>query len=459
VPLRPAALKDNCTEDWEICMAKTHKPLYRSLYFQVICAIVIGVLLGYFYPETGAAMKPLGDGFIKLIKMIIAPIIFCTVVVGIAGMEDMKKVGKTGGLALLYFEIVSSIALVVGLSIVNFVQPGGGMNIDPASLDTKGVAAYTKPGQMQSTQEFLLNIIPNTLVDAFAKGEILQVLLIAVLFGFCLHKFGGRGTLVFDMIEKTSHVLFAIVGVIMKFAPLGAFGAMAFTIGKYGIGSLQQLAQLMGSFYLTCALFIFVVLGLIARWAGFSIFRFIGFIKEELLIVLGTSSSESVLPRIMEKMEKLGCSKSVVGLVIPTGYSFNLDGTSIYLTMAALFVAQATNTDLTLVQELTILGVLLLTSKGASGVTGSGFIVLAATLSSVPTIPVAGLALILGIDRFMSEARALTNLIGNGVATIVVSKWEKELDAAKMTRVMSSGAVEEELEAEARLPHSESKAV
>ncbi len=327
-------------------MAKTHKPLYRSLYFQVICAIVIGVLLGYFYPETGTAMKPLGDGFIKLIKMIIAPIIFCTVVVGIAGMEDMKKVGKTGGLALLYFEIVSTIALVVGLSI--------------ASLDTKGVAAYTKPGQMQSTQEFLLNIIPNTLVDAFAKGEILQVLLIAVLFGFCLHKFGGRGTLVFDMIEKTSHVLFAIVGVIMKFAPLGAFGAMAFTIGKYGLGSLLSLGKLMGTFYLTCLVFMLIVLGLISRYHGFSILKFIRYIKEELLIVLGTSSSESVLPRMMAKMENLGVKKSTVGLVIPTGYSFNLDGTSIYLTMAAVFVAQATNTPMTLTQQLTLLAVLLL---------------------------------------------------------------------------------------------------
>src|SRR5438874_5028148 len=305
-------------------MAKTHKPLYKSLYFQVICAIVIGVLLGHFYPETGTAMKPLGDGFIKLIKMIIAPIIFCTVVVGIAGMEDMKKVGKTGGLALLYFEIVSTIALVVGLTIVNFVQPGAGMNIDPASLDTKGVAAYTKPGQLQSTQEFLLNIIPNTLVDAFAKGEILQVLLIAVLFGFCLHKFGGRGTLVFDMVEKIAHVLFAIVGVIMKVAPLGAFGAMAFTIGKYGLGSLLSLGKLMGTFYLTCLIFILVVLGLIARYHGFGILKFIRYIKEELLIVLGTSSSESVLPRMMAKLENLGVKKYTVGLVINTGYSVYL---------------------------------------------------------------------------------------------------------------------------------------
>jgi aerobic C4-dicarboxylate transport protein len=418
-------------------MDKTHKPLYKSLYFQVICAIVLGVLLGHFYPETGTAMKPLGDAFIKLIKMIIAPIIFCTVVVGIAGMEDMKKVGKTGGFALLYFEIVSSIALVVGLTIVNLVQPGAGMNVDPASLDTKGVAAYTKPGQMQSTQDFLLNIIPNTVVDAFAKGEILQVLLVAVMFGFCLHKFGGRGTLVFDMIEKTSHVLFAIVGIIMKVAPIGAFGAMAFTIGKYGVGSLLSLGKLMGTFYLTCLVFILVVLGLIARYHGFSILKFIRYIKEELLIVLGTSSSESVLPRMMAKMENLGVKRSTVGLVIPTGYSFNLDGTSIYLTMAAVFVAQATNTPMTLTQQLTLLAVLLLTSKGAAGVTGSGFIVLAATLSAVGNVPVAGLALILGIDRFMSEARALTNLIGNGVATVVVGKWCGELDMKRMKKVLN----------------------
>ena len=408
------------------------KPIYKSLYFQVVTAIVIGVLLGYFYPETGAAMKPLGDGFIKLIKMVIAPIIFCTVVVGIAGMEDMKKVGKTGGLALLYFEIVSSIALVVGLLIINFIEPGSGMNVDVKTLDTKGIAAYTGPGKMVGTVDFLLNIIPNTVVDAFAKGEILQVLLFAVMFGFALHKFGGRGTLIFDLIEKGSHVLFSIVGIIMKAAPIGAFGAMAFTIGKYGVGSLLSLGKLMGTFYLTCLLFIFVVLGLIARLSGFSIWKFIKYIKEELLIVLGTSSSESVLPRMMAKMENLGARKSVVGLVIPTGYSFNLDGTSIYLTMAAVFIAQATNTPMTLIQQLTMLGVLLLTSKGAAGVTGSGFIVLAATLSAVGSVPVAGLALILGIDRFMSEARALTNLIGNGVATIVVAKWTGDLDVERL---------------------------
>ncbi len=425
------------------------KPFYRSLYFQVITAIVLGVLLGHFWPDTGASMKPLGDGFIKLIKMIIAPIIFCTVVVGIAGMEDMKKVGKTGGLALLYFEIVSSIALVVGLVIINIVRPGAGMNVDVSQLDAKSVAAYTGPGKMQSTTDFLLNVIPNTVVDAFAKGEILQVLLIAVMFGFALHKFGGRGTLVFDVIEKGSHVLFVIVGYIMKVAPIGAFGAMAFTIGKYGVSSLLQLGQLMATFYLTCLLFIFVVLGGIARFHGFSIWKFIKYIKEELLIVLGTSSSESVLPRMMAKLENLGARKSVVGLVVPTGYSFNLDGTSIYLTMAAVFIAQATNTDMTLAQQLTLLAVLLLTSKGAAGVTGSGFIVLAATLSAVGHVPVAGLALILGIDRFMSEARALTNLIGNGVATVVVAKWTNDLDTVRMKRILDN-----ETSAEADTPEA-----
>ncbi len=410
------------------------RPIWKSLYAQVITAIVVGVILGHFWPQAGEAMKPLGDGFIKLIKMIIAPIIFCTVVVGIAGMEDMKKVGKTGGLALLYFEVVSSIALVVGLVIINVVQPGAGMNIDANALDTKNIAAYTGPGKLQGTVEFLMAIVPTTVVDAFAKGEILQVLLFSVLFGFALHRFGGRGTLVFDVIEKTSHVLFAIVGVIMKLAPIGAFGAMAFTIGKYGLGSLVQLAWLMGTFYATCLFFVFVVLGLIARFHGFSIWKFVRYIKEELLIVLGTSSSESVLPRMIAKMENLGARKSVVGLVIPTGYSFNLDGTSIYLTMAAVFIAQATNTPMTLGQQITLLAVLLLTSKGAAGVTGSGFIVLAATLSAVGHVPVAGLALILGIDRFMSEARALTNLVGNGVATIVVAKWTGDLDATRLQR-------------------------
>ena len=410
------------------------KPLYRSLYFQVIVAIVLGVLLGYFFPDTGTAMKPLGDGFIKLIKMIIAPIIFCTVVVGIAGMENMKTVGKTGGYALLYFEAVSTIALIVGLVIINVLQPGVGMNIDPASLDTRSVAQYAAPGKMQSTTDFLLNVIPNTVVDAFAKGEILQVLLFSVLFGFALHAFGAKGKPVFELIDKLSHILFGIVGIIMKVAPLGAFGAMAFTIGKYGVGTLLSLAKLMGTFYATCLFFILVVLGIIARVHGFSILKFIRYIKEELFIVLGTSSSESVLPRMIAKLENLGVKKSVVGLVIPTGYSFNLDGTSIYLTMAAVFIAQATNTPMTLTQQLTLLGVLLLTSKGAAGVTGSGFIVLAATLSAVGAVPVAGLALILGIDRFMSEARALTNLIGNGVATVVVGRWCGEVNMARLRR-------------------------
>ena len=412
-------------------------PIYKILYFQVLAAVVLGVLLGNFYPSLAVDMKPFGDAFIKGIKMLIAPIIFCTVVVGIAGMEDMKKVGKTGGIALLYFEVMSTIALIVGLLVVNILQPGAGMNIDPATLDTKAIAAYTGPGQMATTTEFLLNIIPNTVVDAFAKGEILQVLFIAVLFGFALHKFGGRGTLVFDVIEKFSHVLFDIIGIIMKFAPIGAFGAMAFTIGKYGVGSLFSLGKLMGAFYMTCLIFVFIVLGIVARLNGFSIFKFVSYIKEELLIVLGTSSSESVLPRMMEKMELLGAKKSCVGLVIPTGYSFNLDGTSIYLTMAAVFIAQATDTPMTITQQVTLLLVLLLTSKGAAGVTGSGFIVLAATLSAVGHVPVAGLAIILGIDRFMSEARALTNLVGNGVATIVVARWTGELDQKQLTSVLN----------------------
>src|SRR6267143_4326667 len=421
------------------------KKFYQSLYFRVVTAILIGVLLGHFYPETGAAMKPLGDGFVKLIRMVIAPIIFCTVVTGIAGMENLKAVGKTGGLALLYFEVISTIALVVGLVIVNVVRPGAGMNVDPATLDTKAIAAYSAPGQLQSITDFLLNVIPSSVVDAFARGDILQVLLFAILFGFALHAFGDKGKLVFDFIDKFSQVMFGIVGIIMKVAPIGAFGAMAFTIGKYGVGTLASLGKLMAAFYVTCLVFIFVVLGAIAWLAGFSIWKFIKYIKEELLIVLGTSSSESVLPRMMSKLENLGCKESVVGLVIPTGYSFNLDGTCIYLTMAAIFLAQATNTELTIWQQLGIIGVLLLTSKGAAGVTGSGFIVLAATLASVGTIPVASIALILGVDRFMSEARALTNLVGNGVATVIVAKWEGALDE---TRLHAHLEHETELEAE-----------
>jgi aerobic C4-dicarboxylate transport protein len=410
------------------------KTLLRSLYFQVIVAIALGVLLGTFYPETGAMMKPFGDGFIKLIKMLIAPVIFCTVVTGIAGVDDMKKVGKTGGLALIYFEVMSTVALGVGLVVVNIIRPGSGMNVDASTLDAGSVAAYTGPGKLQSVTDFLLNIIPTTVVDAFAKGEILQVLLLAVLFGFALQRLGARGAPLLSFVDVLSQALFGIVGVVMKLAPLGAFGAMAFTVGKYGFASLLSLGKLMACFYATCLLFIFVALGLVARLHGFGIWRFVKYIKDELFIVLGTSSSESVLPRMIAKMQKLGAGKPVVGLVIPAGYSFNLDGTSIYLTMATLFIAQATNTPLSLLQQLTLLAVLLLTSKGAAGVTGSGFIVLAATLSSVGALPVAGLALILGIDRFMSEARALTNVIGNGVATLVVAKWTGELDVVTMRR-------------------------
>jgi aerobic C4-dicarboxylate transport protein len=405
-----------------------NRSLFRSLYFQVLLAIAAGVLLGIFAPSTGTAMKPLGDGFIKLVKMIIAPIIFCTVVLGICGSEDLKKVGKTGGLALLYFEVVSTIALIVGLLIVNAVRPGAGMNVDIRTLDSSAVAAYAGPGKMQSTKDFLLNVIPTAFFDAFAKGEILQVLFIAVLFGIALQQLGARSNIVFEVIEKFSQVLFKIVAIIMKAAPIGAFGAMAFTIGAYGIASLLSLAKLMATFYLTCVVFIFLILGTIAYFHGFNILRFLRYIREELLIVLGTSSSEAALPRMMDKIEKLGAGRSTVGLVIPAGYSFNLDGTSIYLTMAAVFIAQATNSPMTLTQQLTLLAVLLLTSKGAAGVTGSGFVVLAATLSAVGSVPVGGLALILGVDRFMSEARAITNVIGNGVAALVIARWTGDLD-------------------------------
>jgi aerobic C4-dicarboxylate transport protein len=409
-----------------------HGPIYKSLYFQVICAIVIGILLGHFEPKFAEQMKPLGDAFIKVIKMMIAPIIFCTVVHGIASMEDMKKVGRVGVKALVYFEVMTTIALIVGLLVVNLWQPGVGMNVDPTTIDTKSIATYTKQAQEQSVVEFVLHVIPSTIVGAFAEGEVLQVLFFAVLFAFAMHMLGERGKPLLRIIDLTAAGLFGVVGIIMRAAPLGAFGAMAFVIGKYGVGTLFQLGKLMGGFYATCLIFIFVVLGTVARIAGFSIWKFIKYIKEELLIVLGTSSSESVLPRMIAKMEVLGCDKSVVGLVIPTGYSFNLDGTCIYLTMAAMFLAQATNTPMTLAQELGVIGVLLLTSKGAAGVTGSGFIVLAATLASVGHIPVASIAIILGVDRFMSEARALTNLIGNGIATVVVAKWEGALDEARM---------------------------
>ncbi|MCO4170856.1 dicarboxylate/amino acid:cation symporter [Aeromonas veronii] len=412
------------------------KKLFSSLYFQVLLAITLGVFLGHVYPELGADMKPLGDGFVKLIKMIIAPVIFCTVVTGIAGMESMKAVGKTGAIALLYFEVVSTIALIIGLCVVNLLQPGAGMNVDPAALDASAISAYAEQAKSQGIIAFLLDIIPGSVIGAFASGNILQVLLFAVLFGFSLHHIGEKGQIIFGVIDSFSKVIFGIINMIMRLAPVGAFGAMAFTIGKYGVGSLVQLGQLIACFYLTCLFFIFIVLGSIAKASGFSILRFISYIREELLIVLGTSSSESVLPRMLDKMEKLGCQKSVVGLVIPTGYSFNLDGTSIYLTMAAIFIAQATNTPLDLFQQITLLVVLLISSKGAAGVTGSGFIVLAATISAVGHLPLAGLALILGIDRFMSEARALTNLIGNGVATVVVAKYCKQLDGKKMDAVL-----------------------
>ncbi|MCC7250268.1 dicarboxylate/amino acid:cation symporter [Hyphomicrobium sp.] len=412
--------------------ASVKRPFYTQLYVQVLTAIVIGVLLGHFYPDIGVAMKPLGDGFIKLIKMIIVPVIFCTVVHGIASMSNLRAVGSTGIKALIYFEIVTTLALIIGLVVSNVIRPGDGMNIDPSKLDGAAVSSYVTKAEGQSTIEFLLDIIPRTVVSAFVDGNILQVLLFAILFAFALQGLGQRGKLILDLVDQASHVFFGIVGIIMRAAPIGAFGAMAFTIGKYGVETLGSLATLMATFYLTCLIFIFLVLGTIAKFAGFNIFKFIRYIKDELLIVLGTSSSESVLPRMITRMKRLGCDESVVGLVIPTGYSFNLDGTCIYLTMATLFLAQATNVDLSLAQQLGILGILLLTSKGAAGVTGSGFIVLAATLASTGTIDVHAMAIILGIDRFMSEARALTNLVGNGVATVVVAKLEGALDVERM---------------------------
>ncbi len=411
----------------------------NSLYWQVIIAIALGVLLGSLRPGTAVALKPLGDGFIKLIKMLIGPIIFCTVVGGIAGIDDIKKVGRTGGLALVYFEVMSSIALLLGLLVVNVLRPGAGMNVDPRTLDTAAVAGYAGPDKLQSISEFLLNVIPLTVSDAFARGEILQILLISVLSGFALQRLTVSGGALRAFVEQLSQVLFGIVGYVMRLAPIGAFGAMAFTIGKYGLASLVPLAKLMGSFYLTCLLFIFGALGFVARVHGIGIWRFVRYIREEVLIVVGTSSSESVLPRLIDKLQRLGADKSVVGLVMPAGYSFNLDGTSIYLTMAAVFIAQATNTPLNLLQQLALLAVLLLTSKGAAGVTGSGFIVLAATLSTVGDVPVAGLALIFGIDRFMSEARALTNMIGNGLGCLVVAKWTGELNVATMRRELAGG--------------------
>jgi aerobic C4-dicarboxylate transport protein len=409
-------------------------------YLWVLAAIVIGGLIGHFAPAAGVALKPLGDGFIALVKMLIGPVIFLTVVLGVAGVSDVKKVGRVGVKAILYFEVVSTFALAIGLVVVNVLQPGAGFDADPATLDAGAVAKYAEQARHQSTVGFLLDIIPHTFFDAFAEGgHLLQVLLVAVLFGFALIAIGDKGRPVVEFMESAAQVFFRMISIVMKLAPLGAGGAMAFTIGKYGIDSLGPLARLMGSFYLTCALFVLIVLGTVAHLTGFSILRFIRYIKEELLLVLGTSSSESALVPLMQKLERLGCSRSVVGLVIPSGYSFNLDGTNIYLTMAAIFVAQALNVDLTLMQELTLLGVAMLTSKGAAGVTGSGFITLAATLSVVPTVPVAGLALILGIDRFMSEARALTNFVGNGVACVVVARWEKELDSERMDATLRGG--------------------
>src|SRR3954462_1723998 len=410
------------------------RQLHKNLTVQVLVAIAAGALLGFVAPDVGRKMKPVGDTFVNLVKMVIAPVVFLTIVLGIANMHDLKKVGRVGLKALIYFEVVTTFALVIGLIVVNLWQPGVGMNVDLSRVDTSSIATYTTKAKDQSTIGFLMEIIPSTVVGAFATGEILQVLFFAILFAFGLQALGTHGEPVLRLIDIVGHIFFRIVGLIMKLAPIGAFGAMAFTIGKYGVGTLLSLGNFMLAFYTTCLLFIFGVLGTIARLCGFSILKFIRYIKEELLIVLGTSSSESVLPRMIAKMENLGCEASVVGLVIPTGYSFNLDGTCIYLTMAAVFLAQATNTDLTLSQELGIILILLLTSKGAAGVTGSGFIVLAATLASVGTIPVGTIALILGIDRFMSEARALTNLIGNGLATVVVAKWENALDETRLHR-------------------------
>ena len=412
------------------------RPFYTNLYFQVLVAIAIGVVLGVVDPATAAAMKPLGDGFIKLVKMLIAPIVFTTVVVGIAHMGEMKDVGRIGLRALVYFEVVSSVALVIGLVVVTVLKPGVGLNFDPAAADLSSVSAYTSGAQHLSTIDFVLNVIPDTIVGGFARGEVLQVLLFSVLFGLALLRLGPRVHRLVELIEMTSAALFEVVALIMRLAPIGAFGAMAFTIGRYGLGSLVALGKLMIGVYITCAFFVFVVLGAIARATGFSLVKFLKYIAEEILIVLGTSSSESALPRIMAKLEHLGCAKPVVGLVIPTGYSFNLDGTSIYMTMAAVFVAQASGVHLSLAQEIGILGVLLLTSKGAAAVTGSGFVTLAATLAAFPTIPVAGLTLLLGVDRFMSEARAITNLIGNAVATMVVAKWDGALDLERANAIL-----------------------
>jgi aerobic C4-dicarboxylate transport protein len=410
--------------------------IYRSLYFQVLVAIAAGVIFGFVSPENAAAMKPLGDGFIKLVKMLIAPIVFATVVVGIAHMGAMKDVGRIGLRALIYFEVVSTLALVIGLIVVNVLEPGAGVGFDPTKADAGSVAAYTNASQHLGTIDFLMNVIPDTVVGAFARGEVLQVLLFAILFGLALLRLGSRVDRLVQVIAMISDGLFEVVGLVMKLAPIGAFGAMAFTVGRYGLGSLLSLGQLMAGVYLTCLFFVFVVLGSIAAATGFNLIKFLKYIGEEILIVLGTSSSESALPRLMAKLERLGCAKPIVGLVVPTGYSFNLDGTSIYMTMAALFVAQASGVQMSLTQQIGMLGVLLLTSKGAAAVTGSGFVTLAATLAAFPTIPVAGLTLLLGVDRFMSEARAITNLIGNAVATMVVARWDGALDLVRARAIL-----------------------
>lgn len=407
------------------------RPFWKKLYFWVVVGIAAGIALGHFAPETGVAMKPLGDGFIKLIKMIIAPVLFCTIVTGIAGMRSLQSVGRVGLKALIYFEVMTTLALVIGLVTANVLKPGAGMNIDPASLDESAVSAYTQKAVEQGgVTDFLLHVIPTTFVDAFAKGDILQVVLISILFAAGMLMAGSKAEGLLELIKQFSDVLFKIIGIIVKLAPIGAFGAMAFTVGKYGVVALGPLLNLMLVFYLTCFLFVAVALGLVMRFLGLRLWKLLRYLREELLIVLGTSSSEAALPRLIEKMVNAGCSRSVVGMVVPTGYSFNLDGTSIYLTMAALFIAQALNIELSLGDQLLLLGVLLLTSKGAAGITGSGFVVLAATISTVGHLPVAGLALILGIDRFMSEARAITNFIGNAVATFAVAKWENSLDLA-----------------------------
>ena len=404
------------------------KPFYTGMSFQVLVGVALAILLGYMSPATATAMKPLGDAFIRLITMIITVIIFCTVVTGIAGMQDMKKVGRVGGKALIYFEVVSTLALLIGLVVGNVVRPGSGFNVNPATLDVKAVADYAGQAKAQSISDFLLHIIPSTLVDAFSKGDILQVLLVSILFGFALSIVGPRCKPLMDVLDALTQTVFGVVNILMKFAPIGAFGAMAFTIGKYGIASLGPLFKLIVVFYLTSILFVMLVLGPIARAAGFGILKFLWYIREEILLVLAVSSSEPALPTLMAKLERVGCSKALVGLVVPTGYTFNTDGTSIYMTLAALFVAQATNTPLTLGQQLTILTVAVLTSKGASGVQGAAFIALVATMMVIPTIPVAGMAIILGIDRFMSMCRATVNMVGNGVATLVVALWEKEID-------------------------------